>query len=65
MPKKQVVLLILMVCLPLAALAWLGEAEGNVFLYRRKGYAVLGETDVDEIHSWSMFRIDDEQSAGP
>lgn len=31
------------------------ETEGNVFLYRRKGYAVLGETDVDDVHSWSMF----------
>jgi len=31
------------------------EMEGNVFLYRRKGYAVLGETDIDEVHSWSMF----------
>lgn len=36
------------------------ETEGNVFLYRRKGYAVLGETDVDDVHSWSMFRQNDD-----
>jgi len=35
------------------------ETEGNVFLYRRNGYAVLGETDVDDVHSWCMFRQND------
>ena len=31
------------------------ETEGNVFFYRRKGYTVLDELDVDEVHSWCMF----------
>ena len=31
------------------------ETEGNVFFYRRKGYTVLDEVDVEEVHSWCMF----------
>ena len=31
------------------------ETEGNVFFYRRKGYTVVDEVDVDGVHGWCMF----------
>ena len=35
------------------------EQRGNVSLYRRFGFEVVGEADIDEVHTWVMFRADD------
>jgi GNAT superfamily N-acetyltransferase len=32
------------------------EDSSNVAYYQRAGYRVLGEADVDEIHTWCLFR---------
>lgn len=34
------------------------ESPGNVPLYRRFGFEVVGEADIDELHTWVMFRAD-------
>ncbi len=35
------------------------EQQGNVPIYRRFGFEVVGEADVDELHTWVMFRADE------
>jgi GNAT superfamily N-acetyltransferase len=34
------------------------EQAGNVPLYRRFGFDVIGEADIDDLHTWVMFRPD-------
>jgi len=34
------------------------ESGGNVPIYRRFGFEVVGEADIDELHTWVMFRAD-------
>jgi len=34
------------------------EQRGNVSIYRRFGFEVVGEADIDEVHTWVMFRAD-------
>ena len=35
------------------------ERAENLPVYRRFGFEVVGEADIDELHSWGMFRADD------